>query len=50
MNDPERFCDRCAAGVTSNEHHEKCVVSGHAIDGQDVNPIDGSALGGATND
>lgn len=32
--DPEVFCPRCAAGVDSSEHHEKCVLSGHAADGE----------------
>lgn len=32
--DDEQFCDRCAAGVTSPEHHEKCVVTGFAEDGE----------------
>lgn len=32
--DEEEFCSRCFAGVDSNEHHEKCVVAGHAEDGE----------------
>jgi len=32
--DPEEFCDRCAAGVDSDEHHGKCVVTGFAEDGE----------------
>lgn len=39
--DPEEFCDRCYAGVDSDEHHEKCVVIGIAEDGE-------SASGGVT--
>jgi hypothetical protein len=30
--DDEEFCARCYAGVDSSEHHEKCVVTGHADD------------------
>lgn len=32
--DDEEFCARCYAGVDSSEHHEKCVVTGHAEDGE----------------
>lgn len=32
--DTETFCPRCRAGVDSGEHHEKCVRSGHAEDGE----------------
>lgn len=32
--DTETFCPRCRAGVESGEHHEKCVRSGHAEDGE----------------
>lgn len=32
--DDERFCARCFAGVWSDEHHTKCVVTGHAEDGE----------------
>lgn len=32
--DDEEFCARCYAGVDSSEHHEKCVLSGHAEDGE----------------
>jgi hypothetical protein len=30
----EEFCARCAAGVDSPEHHARCVVTGHAHDGE----------------
>lgn len=32
--DTEEFCSRCYAGVDSSEHHNKCVVTGHAEDGE----------------
>lgn len=32
--DTEQFCPRCRAGVGSAEHHEKCVRTGHADDGE----------------
>ena len=32
--DAEQFCPRCRAGVESAEHHEKCVRTGHAEDGE----------------
>jgi ribosomal protein S27AE len=31
--DDEQFCSRCYAGVHSPEHHEKCVLTGYAEDG-----------------
>jgi hypothetical protein len=32
--DDEESCARCYAGVDSSEHHEKCVLTGHAHDGE----------------
>jgi hypothetical protein len=32
--DNEEFCSRCLAGVDSTEHHEKCVITGYAHDGE----------------
>lgn len=32
--DNEEFCPRCRAGVDSDEHHAKCVDTGHALDGE----------------
>jgi hypothetical protein len=37
--DDEEFCARCAAGVDSSEHHAKCVVAGHALDGESASPL-----------
>jgi hypothetical protein len=36
--DDEEFCARCLAGVDSDEHHGKCVESGHAQDGESAAP------------
>lgn len=36
--DDEVFCARCAAGVDSPEHHARCVVTGHAVDGETAEP------------
>lgn len=33
-DDDEEFCDNCMAGVDSDEHHGKCVVTGLAEDGE----------------
>jgi len=30
----EAFCPRCAAGIDSPEHHEKCVALGWAINSE----------------
>lgn len=38
MSDDEQFCPRCLAGVASDEHHGKCVVGGHAEDGEPARP------------
>jgi hypothetical protein len=34
QDDDEQFCSRCAAGVDSSEHVEKCVRTGHAEIGE----------------
>lgn len=41
--DPEEFCDRCFAGVDSPEHHEKCVTTGHALDGEPALAVEQSS-------
>ncbi|MDF2916013.1 MAG: hypothetical protein K0S70_230 [Microbacterium sp.] len=33
MSDDEQFCSRCFAGVESDEHHTKCVITRWADDG-----------------
>lgn len=49
----EEFCARCGAGVSSDEHHGKCVVTGHAIDGEAADwgwwAISGQAIMAALN-
>jgi hypothetical protein len=38
VEDDEQFYARCFAGVDSDEHHGKCVVTGHAEDGESAAP------------